>query len=260
VWIARRRHAGSPHLPRPRTVIVEALLAMAAVPCVLMLVSFFLWGLGQLLGESTMPTRSPFVPIARSPNRYDWIGLIILAVAVAPIAEEVFFRGMLYNALRRRLPVIVAALIQAILFGLVHPFGVVDRLAIVLIGLVLAAVYEWRKTLVAPMLLHALINTVGMVGLFVGISADANTPKLGVFGDRQQDGCRITQVVPGGAAEAAGLQVGDVVTALDDQPVADILEMARIIGGKRSGETVSIVFVREGVARQVEAVLKAMQR
>jgi membrane protease YdiL (CAAX protease family) len=259
LWIARRRHGGSPLLPRPRTVIVEALLAMAAVPVVMLILAGVFTGLAYLIGDSAMPTR-PLEPYARSPHQFDWIGLIILAVTVAPIAEEVFFRGMLYSALRRRLPLIVAAPIQAVLFGLVHPFGLADRAGVVLIGLALAVFYEWRKTLLAPMLLHAMINAAAMAVMFAGIAADADAPRLGVYGERQEGGCRITEVVPGSGAADAGLQVGDVVTAMDDQPVADIGDMARIVRGKRLGDNVSIVFLRGGTAYQVEAVLKPLPR
>ncbi len=232
---------------------------MAAVPVVLLILSGVFIGLGYLFGDAAMPTR-PLEPYARSPRRFDWIGLIILAVAVAPIAEEVFFRGMLYNALRRRLPLIVAAPIQAVLFGLVHPFGLADRAGVVLIALALAVFYEWRKTLLAPMLLHAMINAVGLAVTFLGVAADANAPRLGVYGDRQEGGCRIAEVVPGAAADDAGLQVGDVVTAMDDQPVADIGDIARIVRGKRLGDKVSIVFLRGGTAYQVEAVLEPLPR
>ncbi len=259
LWMARRRHAGSPHLLRPRTVIVEALLAMAAVPVVMLILSGVFNGLAYLFGDSAMPT-GPLEPIARSRDRVDWLGLIILAVAVAPIAEEVFFRGMLYNALRRRLPVIVAVPIQAVLFGLVHPFALADRLAVCLIGLALAVFYEWRKTLLAPMLLHAMINAAAMAVMFSGIAAYANAPRLGVIGERQEGGCRVTEVVPGGAADIAGLQVGDVVTDVDGTRVADILDMAQVVRGKRAGDRISVDFIRGGAAHRIEVVLKPLPR
>ena len=39
----------------------------------------------------------PWKPIAASPNWYDSLGLLVMLVLMAPVAEEVFFRGMLYN-------------------------------------------------------------------------------------------------------------------------------------------------------------------
>ena len=96
----------------------------------------------------------PLEPIVRSPNRVDSLGLMILAVLVAPVAEEVLFRGMLFNKLRKRLHVLVAAPLQAVAFGLLHPFGLADMAGVALVGLAFALLYEWRKTLVAPIMMH----------------------------------------------------------------------------------------------------------
>ena len=51
------------------------------------------------------------------------IGLIIagiMVICVAPFAEEFFFRGFFYRALRSRYSVLVAALIDGLLFGIIH--------------------------------------------------------------------------------------------------------------------------------------------
>src|SRR2546423_2712372 len=51
------------------------------------------------------------------------VGLIaagVMVVGAAPAAEEVFFRGFFYRALRTRYPVLVAAGIDAALFGVIH--------------------------------------------------------------------------------------------------------------------------------------------
>jgi membrane protease YdiL (CAAX protease family) len=257
LWMARRRHAGSPHLPRVRAVIAEALLALLAAPVLIVIMSVVVQGVGSLFGQSEIPTDSPG-QLALSPNRVESLGVMILALVAAPVAEEVFFRGMLYSALRRRLPVIVAAPIQAVVFALMHPFGLEYEAGIVVIGLGLAGFYEWRKTLVAPVMLHALINAMAMAVTLAGLTPEANAPRLGVSGERQEGGCRVTQIAPGSAAEVAGLQVGDVVTVLDGRPVASIAEMAQIIRGKRVGDRVEIVFTRGGTAQRVEAVLKPL--
>ncbi len=259
LWLARRRRAGSPHLPRVRTVVVEVLLALLAAPVVMVIMSMVVQAVGSLLGRSEIPADSPG-QLALSPNRVESLGVIILAIAVAPVAEEVFFRGMLYSALRRRLPVVVAAPIQAVIFALMHPFGLVYEVGITVIGLALAGFYEWRKTLVAPVLLHATINAIAMAATLAGLTPEANAPRLGVIGEHQDGGCRLTQIVPGSAAEAAGLQVGDVVTALDGKPVADIGEMAAIVRGKQVGDRLTVEFTRGGAAQWVDAVLKPRLR
>jgi membrane protease YdiL (CAAX protease family) len=258
MWIARRRRMGPPLLAGPRAILVEALWALLAVPVVMLSMSAVFAGLSHLLGESARPAR-PLEPIARSPHPADWLGLVVLAVTISPVAEEVFFRGMLYNALRRRLPTIVAVPLQAVVFGLMHPFGPSDVLAVALIGIALALLYEWRRTLVAPVLLHALVNTVGLAVTFAGIAAEANAPRLGVYGERHETGCRITRVVPGSTAEAAGLQVGDVVTALDGKPVRDIGDMADIVRKKHGGDTVLVEFIRDRSSHRVQAILEPLR-
>ena len=76
------------------------------------------------------------------------IPLAVMAVAVAPIVEEVFFRGFLYNTLRTVCPLWLATVLQAAFFGCGHlyePLGVVVTFAI---GLLLAGIYEWAQNVV----------------------------------------------------------------------------------------------------------------
>src|SRR5262249_54073135 len=146
----------------------------------------------------------------RSSHWFERLGFLILAILVAPVAEEVFFRGMVYNALRRRLHIVVAIPLQAIVFGLMHPFGLLDTTFIATIGVVLGSLYEGRRTLLSPMLAHAFIGAFGIAVITWMSAADAAAPRLGVHGEAHESGCKITAVVPGGGAEAAGLRVGDV--------------------------------------------------
>jgi membrane protease YdiL (CAAX protease family) len=88
----------------------------------------------------------------------------ILAALVAPIAEEVLFRGFLFGALRRRLGFAAAALGSALLFALVHP--AVDRLPIAILAVGLAFAYEKTGSLAAPIACHVANNAMG-VGLLL---------------------------------------------------------------------------------------------
>ena len=98
-------------------------------------------------------------------------GLVVLApivIAAAPLGEELFFRGFLYQGLRRRFPVWAAALVSGVFFGLVHLGGaafflIVPSLAAVGIGL--ALVYERRRSVLASMAAHAAFNVVGYLAI-----------------------------------------------------------------------------------------------
>lgn len=89
--------------------------------------------------------------------------VVIFAVAVAPVCEEVVFRGYLYGGLRGvigRGPSLVAT---AALFALFHQHLPV-LLPVFLLGLLLGLLYERSGSLWAPIGFHALFNA-GNVGL-----------------------------------------------------------------------------------------------
>jgi uncharacterized protein len=257
--IARRRLARWPRLPAPRILFVEALIAAPAA--VLFLANTVLTPLllVRLFGQKELPP-SPFDPFVHSPDRLEVLSFRIMAVMVAPVVEEVFFRGMLYNALRQKLYLIVAILLQAVVFGLYHPFGVVFSSTIAFGALGVAAVYEWRKTLVATVLLHTFVNGIALVLMTWVGPAGADGPRLGMAGSAHNGGCLVTEVLPNSAAENAGLKTGDVVVAVDGKPVADISDIFQIIRTKRVGDSVAVEFLRDGKAQRVEAVLNALRR
>lgn len=95
--------------------------------------------------------------------------LVLLAVVVAPISEEFFFRGVLFRTVRDRHGFWPAALASAIPFGLVHyvPAPAIDALLLqvtmVFTGLGMAWIYERRGTIVAPVAAHMVFNVVGVV-------------------------------------------------------------------------------------------------
>ena len=81
----------------------------------------------------------------------------------APAAEEFFFRGFFYRALRTRLGALMAALIDGLLFGAVHYEGPKTALllpVLAALGFIFCLVYEKTGTLFATIGLHALNNTI----------------------------------------------------------------------------------------------------
>ena len=179
-----------------------------------------------------------------------------MALSVGPVAEELAYRGLLYNKLRQALPTSLALVLQAAAFGLAHyPFGTEFACAIGASALVVGLVYEWRKTLVAPVLLHASVNVIGLAIVMANVAADARSPRLGVFVVAGDQGCVVTTVVAGSTADRAGLRTGDVVTALDGTAVGNFQELSATVRRKRVGDRVTIDFTRQGKPRRVEAVL-----
>ena len=91
------------------------------------------------------------------------IAAVLLVVTVAPVSEELFFRGFMFGGLRKRLSFLSAALIPAAVWGLLHytgpdSVGVIPQLAF--FGLVLAWVYEKSGSLWPAIGVHAANNAI----------------------------------------------------------------------------------------------------
>jgi membrane protease YdiL (CAAX protease family) len=97
---------------------------------------------------------------------------IVYAVVIAPIHEELFFRGILFRSLRDRYGFGVGGWASGVAFGLVHyiPGPFLDSLLLMSImvftGFALAYLYERRGNIVAPMVAHATFNTIGLVAIW----------------------------------------------------------------------------------------------
>lgn len=93
------------------------------------------------------------------------IGVVVL---LAPVFEEILFRGLFYSALRRRLGPRAAVVVNGLIFGALH-FEPLYMISLVLVGMVLAYLYEKTDSLFAPMTAHALYNLcVVLIALFAG--------------------------------------------------------------------------------------------
>jgi len=91
---------------------------------------------------------------------------ILMLIFMAPVVEEIFFRGCLYGALRKKHGVFFSIMISSIFFALMHGY-LFNFLYILFMGIMGAWIYEKRKSLTAPIFFHFLWN--GMV-LLVTIS------------------------------------------------------------------------------------------
>jgi S1-C subfamily serine protease len=59
-------------------------------------------------------------------------------------------------------------------------------------------------------------------------------------------GVRVRGVLPGGAAEAAGVEAGDLLVAVEDRPVRRVAEAIAALQLKRPGEALTLTLVRAG--------------
>jgi membrane protease YdiL (CAAX protease family) len=95
---------------------------------------------------------------ARLPTQTgDLVLFFIVGGMVGPVAEEVFFRGILYGFLRRW-GVIVALILSTLIFVLCHPISHGIPVTRLVGGLLFALAYEFGGSLIVPITIHALGN------------------------------------------------------------------------------------------------------
>lgn len=95
------------------------------------------------------------------------MGVLLLMVAVlAPLFEEIMFRGFLLTSLTRYLPMWGAIGLSAVVFAIAH-LNLSDILPLTVLGCMLGFVYTRSRNLLASMLLHGLWNSGSFLGLIL---------------------------------------------------------------------------------------------
>ena len=88
----------------------------------------------------------------------------ITALIIAPIYEELIFRGVIYDDTKKLFNAKIASLVSSILFGLMHFNGGYLQVTVTMLdGLLLAYCYEKTQSLYACILLHSLNNFMSVV-------------------------------------------------------------------------------------------------
>jgi C-terminal processing protease CtpA/Prc len=87
-----------------------------------------------------------------------------------------------------------------------------------------------------------------------------NEGGLGVVLMDTRDGIRIRQVLPGSAAERAGVRPGDYVLSVDDERARSVQDVEQCIRDKEPGEWIDLEVWRNGERQTIEAQLASRQR
>jgi membrane protease YdiL (CAAX protease family) len=109
-------------------------------------------------------------------NAAGWqLSIVFLALCVAvPIGEELMFRGLLFKGLKRYVGYLIAATITTLLFGAAHlefiggkPLNWAAGIDTAILSVFLIKLYKRTGTITAPIMLHALKNSLAFVFLFL---------------------------------------------------------------------------------------------
>ena len=103
-----------------------------------------------------------------APAGFTWfglIGMVMLVGAMAPFAEELAFRGLLYRWLRERWGVTPAVAVSSLGFALLH--GIPHLIPVIaLLGVMLALIYEYNGSLWPAVVAHGLYNSITVILLY----------------------------------------------------------------------------------------------
>jgi len=107
-------------------------------------------------------------------DEISFLSLITIGLLV-PITEEVVFRGLIFSRLRLGMPIYIAVIIQAALFGLVHT-GIIWRVAAFVMGIVFALIALKLGSIIPSIVAHMVANILSVLsnvlmpdGLVVGL-------------------------------------------------------------------------------------------
>lgn len=177
LWIIRSK--GMLLRPKVGRALKELGIAIPLALCLLLAEALVVLILRKAPG-GPVELHSTFEPLRGAPNDIRLYLLLVPAFTLGPFAEELMFRGLLYNALRQRVALLPAIALQAAVFALVHyqcpDTRIADVLVVFALGIIMAGVYEWRKTLWSPIALHTLQNFASIAPIIMLMILNNHTP------------------------------------------------------------------------------------
>ena len=145
-----------------RREIPRVLLALLCIYPVIILIQLVM---EKIYGPESAP-QEVLQFLINSPGWRERAMLAVLAVVVAPLAEETIFRGYIYGVVRQYLGRWPAILINSAVFALIHAH-VPAVLGLFVLAVFLSLVYERTGSLWSTIMVHAIFNAVTVVGTLV---------------------------------------------------------------------------------------------
>lgn len=145
-----------------------AVLCGLLAACIFLPMGWLLqWGSAQAMQHLRLhPVEQEVVQTLKSSGA--WLNLVplgLVAVVLAPVVEEVCFRGILYPAIKATGFPRVALWGAALVFAWMH-FNVVTFIPLLLLAVLLTLLYEFTGNLLASIAAHALFNSINFAVLY----------------------------------------------------------------------------------------------
>lgn len=135
--------------------------------------------INMIMGDSTSIQSQVVVQILERQPPIGYTLLIALStIVLAPIAEEMLFRGLLYPALKQAGHPLIAIYGVSLLFGVIH-INLVAALPLAFFGVILTILYEITGNLFAPIIAHSLFNLMNFCLLMFNINLENIVRKIG---------------------------------------------------------------------------------
>lgn len=120
-------------------------------------------------------------------------------------------------------------------------------------GIAFAIPSNMANSLVQQILDHGEVRR-GLLGIKGGeLTADLAK----AFNIEAQQGAFVSEVIPGSAAEKAGLKAGDVIVAMNGQKVASFAEIRAKIATTGAGKEIELTYLRDGKSENVKVTLQS---
>jgi membrane protease YdiL (CAAX protease family) len=131
-------------------------------------------------GLEEVAARADVISVGMS---FSWVNFALTFVGVgllAPISEELYFRGLLHGWFRSRR---VVFWLRVLLSSTVFALGHFDSLAVVassfILGIVNALFYEWSKSIWVPIAMHMITNGLAVVLMYTALAVQEYLPMFG---------------------------------------------------------------------------------
>ena len=127
---------------------------------------FFLSGMMTYLQHYFIKAFTDYSELVENLTGGNDIVVFLLMGLIAPITEELIFRGVILHKTNRVITFLGANIMQAILFGIYH-WNLVQGIYATFIGFLLGFIYYKYRSIIAPILLHMIINSSALLVLLL---------------------------------------------------------------------------------------------